>query len=60
MSAEDVAYMQNEVDIMKKVNHPNIVRMTAVYEDVQHYCMIMELMQGGEVSCQKCLTFLNY
>lgn len=49
MSAEDVAYMQNEVDIMKKVNHPNIVRMTAVYEDVQHYCMIMELMQGGEL-----------
>lgn len=50
MSTDDVAYMQNEIDIMKQVDHPNIVRMTDVYEDSAHYCMIMELMQGGEVS----------
>ena len=49
MNEEDVAAMQNEIDIMKQVNHPNIVTMTSVYEDRTHYCLIMELMQGGEV-----------
>jgi len=34
---------------MKKVDHPNIVKMTSVYEDKSHYCLVMELMQGGEL-----------
>jgi len=53
MKEEDVAAMQNEIEIMKKVDHPNIVKMTSVYEDKSHYCLVMELMQGGEVSLQK-------
>ena len=50
MSAEDVTAMQSEIEIMQKVDHPNIVKMFNVYEDEGHYCLIMELMQGGEVS----------
>jgi len=49
MSEEDVAAMQNEIEIMRQVNHPNIVNMTAVYEDKSYYCLVMELMQGGEL-----------
>jgi len=49
MSEEDVAAMQNEIEIMRSVNHPNIVNMTAVYEDKSYYCLVMELMQGGEL-----------
>jgi len=49
MNEEDVAAMQNEVEIMRKVDHPNIVNLEAVYEDKAHYCLVMELMQGGEL-----------
>ena len=35
---------------MQRVDHPNIVKLKNVYEDSGHYCLIMELMEGGEVS----------
>jgi len=44
MNEEDVAGMQNEIEILQRVNHPNIVQMRTVYEDSAHYCIIMELM----------------
>jgi calcium-dependent protein kinase len=50
MNAEDIVAMQNEIDIMREVDHPNIVKMLNVYEDKNHYCLVMELMTGGEVS----------
>ena len=50
MTPDDVIAMQNEIDIMKEVDHPNIVSMKRVYEDKAHYCLVMELMTGGEVS----------
>lgn len=53
MNEEDIAAMQNEIEILRTVDHPNIVNMTAVYEDHAHYCLVMELMQGGEVSHKK-------
>merc|ERR1719469_850989 len=49
MNEEDVAALQNEIEIMRQVNHPNIVNMSAVYEDKAHHCLVMELMQGGEL-----------
>lgn len=49
MTTEDVAAMQTEIDIMQQVDHPNIVKMVNVYEDTGHYCLIMELMNGGEL-----------
>ena len=50
MNAEDIVAMHNEIDIMRDVDHPNIVKMLNVYEDKNHYCLVMELMTGGEVS----------
>ena len=49
MSEEDVVAMQNEIEVLKQIDHPNIVRMLNAYEDKNHYCIIMELMQGGEL-----------
>lgn len=49
MTTDDVVAMQNEIDIMREVDHPNIVKMTNVYEDKGHYCLVMELMTGGEL-----------
>jgi calcium/calmodulin-dependent protein kinase I len=34
---------------MREVDHPNIVKMLNVYEDEKYYCLVMELMTGGEL-----------
>lgn len=50
MSEEDRSGLQNEIDILKQVDHPNIVKLYDVYEDEKHFFLVMELMTGGEVS----------
>lgn len=49
MTPVDVDATGKEIEIMKQVDHPNIVRMVKHYEDKGHYCLVMELMQGGEL-----------
>jgi calcium/calmodulin-dependent protein kinase I len=34
---------------MKGMDHPNIVNLIDVFEDERHWCLVMELMQGGEL-----------
>ena len=34
---------------MKEVDHPNITKMVDFFEDEGHYCIVMELMEGGEL-----------
>ena len=50
MSEAEVNAIGKEIEIMEKVDHPNIVKMASHYEDNSHYCLVMELMDGGEVS----------
>jgi serine/threonine protein kinase len=50
MSEQDCEATLKEIKIMNEVDHPNIVKMIEHYEDKGHYCLVMELMQGGEVS----------
>ena len=50
LTDEDKIGLQNEIDILKQVDHPNIVKLYEIYEDEKYYFLIMELMQGGEVS----------
>lgn len=49
MSDEDKANMLVEIDILKSMDHPNIVRLIEVFEDDRHWCLVMELMKGGEL-----------
>lgn len=49
MSDEDKAAMSTEIEILKQVDHPNIVKLVDVFEDERHLCLVMELMQGGEL-----------
>lgn len=49
MNEEDIAGMQNEISILTQIDHPNVVKLVDTYEDKSHYCLIMELMQGGEL-----------
>lgn len=49
MSEEDKVAMLTEIEILKQVDHPNIVKLVDVFEDERHWCLVMELMTGGEL-----------
>ena len=44
---------------MKETDHPNIGKMVNNYEDKGHYCLVMELMHGGEVSVIQLYNFCS-
>jgi len=44
-----IAMLQAEVDILTKCDHPNIVKMYAVYETETHLFLVLELLTGGEL-----------
>jgi calcium/calmodulin-dependent protein kinase I len=46
---EDKLALQNEIDILTQVDHPNIVKLHEIFEDGEAYYLVMELMLGGEV-----------
>ena len=39
----------HEIEILKKMDHPNIVRLFEVYQDHKRYFIITELCTGGEL-----------
>ena len=40
---------KNEIDIMRKISHPNIVNVFDIYEDSKKYYIVMEICEGGEL-----------
>mmetsp|Transcript_29287 Transcript_29287/g.75141 ORF Transcript_29287/g.75141 Transcript_29287/m.75141 type:complete len:566 (+) Transcript_29287:82-1779(+) len=49
MRGSDVQLFRKEVEIMKGMDHPNIIKLYDTYEDKQHYFLVMELCTGGEL-----------
>jgi serine/threonine protein kinase len=49
LNEEDQMALQNEIEILKQVDHPNIVKLYDIFEDDDNYYLVMELMTGGEV-----------
>lgn len=41
--------MENEVEIMTMIDHPNVVRLLEIYDNDPDVYLVMELMQGGEL-----------
>lgn len=44
-----VDVLKRETDILKEVNHPNIIRLIEVHEDKKYLHLITELCTGGEL-----------
>lgn len=44
-----IAMLKAEVDILTKCDHPNVVKMYAVYETDTHLFLCLELLTGGEL-----------
>lgn len=41
--------LKNEIDVMKKVDHPNIIRMFDVLDSPDYLYLVMQLVHGGEL-----------
>jgi len=46
---EDIKLLKREIDIMKKVDHPNILKLIEIFEDDEKVYIIMELVNGSEL-----------
>lgn len=44
-----IEVLKREIDILKEVDHPNIIRLKDVYEDKKYLHLITELCTGGEL-----------
>ena len=41
--------LQNEIKILKQLDHPNIVKLYEVYYDKKNIYLITEFLEGGEL-----------
>eukprot|EP00949_MAST-11_sp_MAST-11-sp1_P002915 g2915.t1 len=44
---KDFKALKKEVELLKQLDHPNVVRLRATYEDRKHFFMILDLCSGG-------------
>ena len=47
MSDEDIESMNNQVEVLYKLDHPNIVRFYEQFQKKDHFYMVMEFCPGG-------------
>ena len=45
-SPEEAADIQNEIEILKCLDHPNIVKLLNDFETPEDYCLVTELATG--------------
>ncbi|CAH3193330.1 unnamed protein product [Porites evermanni] len=41
--------IENEIAILKKVDHPNIIRLWEIFDNKTHLYLVMDLVKGGEL-----------
>lgn len=46
---KDPTRFKMEIDIMKELDHPNIIKLFEVFEDARFVYLVMELCEGGEL-----------
>lgn len=49
MSDREKVRLKYEIDILKNLDHPNIVRLYEVFEDQRNIYLVTELCTGGEL-----------
>jgi len=46
---DDLAVLQREIDIMKKLSHKNVLQLREVFDSDSKICLVTELVNGGEL-----------
>ncbi len=49
LKANTLALQRQEIEILKKCQHPNIVRLFDVFESGSKYVIILEHLEGGDL-----------
>ena len=49
MDVEEKTRFLTEINIMKELDHPNILRLYEVFQDDKRYYLVEELCSGGEL-----------
>jgi len=49
VEGDDIKLLRREIQIMKKLNHANILKLFEVYEDDESFYLVMELVRGKEL-----------
>jgi serine/threonine protein kinase len=49
MEEDDEIAMQSEVDILSQLDHPNVVKLFEIFDEIDSLYLVFELMTGGEV-----------
>ncbi|KRX00212.1 Protein kinase-like domain [Pseudocohnilembus persalinus] len=49
LNPQEVLNFKNEVNVLKELDHPNIIKINQFYEDSQNYYLIMEYIQGKDL-----------
>jgi calcium-dependent protein kinase len=47
--AKSVREAREEIDILKRLDHPNIIKLIETYEDEKSIFLVTEVCQGGEL-----------
>ena len=42
--------VRTEIEVMRKVNHPNCIKLETVYESANHIYIVMELVRTWSIS----------
>ena len=51
--------VRREIDVLKSLDHPNIVKFHEIYSDDQAFHIVMEYCKGGDL-IKKILSLDNY
>lgn len=46
---KDVTRLKQELEILKRLDHANIVKLFEWYEDAKCFYLVMEMLKGGEL-----------
>ena len=49
-SSDARKYLENEIKVLQYLNHPNIVKFIDLKKTTNHYYIMMEYANGGELS----------
>ena len=49
MTKEEEMSFKYEINILKKLDHPNIIKLYEIFEDSNRYYLVTELCKGGEL-----------
>lgn len=49
MDDDEKRMLFNEINILKEIDHPNIVKMYEFFEDEKRYYLVTEICKGGEL-----------